>query len=84
MITLDSFRKPWLRRRIAEVEAEGDVHRRSILTSDLRRMDIEPESKVGQYVLDHFKPEVVPGGDDAFGESNIFDLLTLLTNEDVT
>jgi hypothetical protein len=82
MITLDSFRKPWLRRRIAEVEADGDRIRRALIAGSLDKMGIPLDSKVGEFTLDHFIPALTGEG-DVHSPQCIFDWLAILDGENL-
>ena len=83
MITIDSFRKGYLRRRIAAAQAEGDVYRRNILMSVLTEMEIPVDSEVGTFVMADFRPSVDPSGEEpAYTVESVFEFLTLLTRDD--
>jgi hypothetical protein len=77
VITLDSFRKGYLRRRIAEAEAESDRLRRQTLTRIMDDMGVPADGKVYEYVLDNYKPVYTDDTfGDAFSEESVLDFLT--------
>ena len=85
MVTLDTlrkFHKPWLRKRIAEVQADTDRIRRGLIAGSLDKMGIPHDSKVGEYTLDHFRPAVTDES-DVHSPDCIFEFLTLLEGDEL-